>query len=464
MPVSAIRAFDVVRRAECCTVRPECRDWLTSAGVQTASDILALPGVVVSGHVGRNVSRVEIAGTTAYLKREHVARVRDRFRSWRDGFGWASMSAREAAILRRLDDGDLPGPKWLAFGQAGQSAFLLVEGVEGATDLRSSGRVGLSSAGRLGRAIARIHDAGIDQPDLFAKHFLVQPEAGSLTILDWQRAVVRTTVSWPRRIRGLAALKATAGDDVLPPPVWTRLLTAYRAEANKLGAAAPDPGTLRAQVEARSRSLAQRPGVRSQRLPAVVQELVRIEGETVCAIPAVATELAAPNSIVRLYDLANHGGTIAVNGRTAVLHVCRRHLPFARWLAALRGRAWRSAELRVARLLFHLERHGIPAPRLLAYGQRSSRFGPAESFVLFEAPTSRCIQAADRERVCELLDRVHTAGCRLSHPGTNGEPFGIGDLGPAITDPWYLRLTRRVSRRQARRDRDLLDAFFAGAR
>jgi hypothetical protein len=47
----------------------------------TARDFLALQGVVVSGHVGRNVSRVQIGATTAYLKREHRVRWRDRFRA-----------------------------------------------------------------------------------------------------------------------------------------------------------------------------------------------------------------------------------------------------------------------------------------------------------------------------------------------------------------------------------------------
>ena len=102
MPVSAIQTFSLGRRGGRCTVRPECREWLASAGLRTASDFLALPGVVVSGHVGRNVSRVEIGPRTTYLKREHVVRHRDRFRAWRDGFGWACVSAREAAVGRGI--------------------------------------------------------------------------------------------------------------------------------------------------------------------------------------------------------------------------------------------------------------------------------------------------------------------------------------------------------------------------
>src|SRR4051812_46146762 len=118
MPVSLLRPVRLARGRDRCNIRPECRDLLDTLGLRTARDFLALPGVVVSGHVGRNVSRVELGGTIAYLKREHRVRLRDRFRSWRDGFGQASISAREAAVLRRLDDHGLPGPKWLAYGEA----------------------------------------------------------------------------------------------------------------------------------------------------------------------------------------------------------------------------------------------------------------------------------------------------------------------------------------------------------
>src|SRR5438874_9886549 len=96
------------RRSGPCWVNPDHHDWLESLGLRTADEFLALPGVVVSGHVGRNVSRVEFGGAVAYLKREHRVRARDRFRSWRDGFGWVSVSAREAAVLRRLEVHHLP--------------------------------------------------------------------------------------------------------------------------------------------------------------------------------------------------------------------------------------------------------------------------------------------------------------------------------------------------------------------
>jgi tRNA A-37 threonylcarbamoyl transferase component Bud32 len=465
MPVSAVRAFGMSRRTDRCFIRPECREWLEAAGLRTAADFLSLPGVVVSGHIGRNVSRIEIAGATAYLKREHHVRIRDRFRSWRDGFGWQSVSAREAAVLRRLDEYQLPGPRWLAHGEAGGTAFLLVAAVEGAVDLRSVRHSGRSLPERLGRVVARLHAAGVDQPDLFAKHILIQPDTDRITILDWQRAVLRAAVPWRARIRTLAALVATVGEVEFRPDAVNRLVAAYRAAAAALGGRIPSPVRLAREVDRQVASLVRRRGIRSQRAPAVVQELVRIAGETVCAIPGVASELGTREAIARLYDPAGDGSLVTLSaGRTGVLRVRAGGLRAARWLAALRGRAWRSPELRVARLLFHLERFSIPGPKLLAYGQRSAGFHAAGSFVLYEPRTAGPLRAGDRPAAGELLARLHAVGCRLTGVGDEGGPFGVEGGAVVVRDIGSLRLVRAVSARQARRDMTRLETYFAGCR
>ena len=71
----------------------------------TADDLLDLPGEVVSGHADRHVVRVELPGAPRafYLKRQHRVTWRERLRERRAGFGWASRSAREAAVLRELE-------------------------------------------------------------------------------------------------------------------------------------------------------------------------------------------------------------------------------------------------------------------------------------------------------------------------------------------------------------------------
>ena len=81
----------------------------------------------------------------------------------------------------------------------------------------------------LGRSLARIHAAGFDQPDLFAKHLLVSDAAGAerrLHFLDWQR-YRRAPLSWARRCRDLATLDATLADQLATPRERLRCLAAY---------------------------------------------------------------------------------------------------------------------------------------------------------------------------------------------------------------------------------------------
>jgi tRNA A-37 threonylcarbamoyl transferase component Bud32 len=445
-----------------CVLRPEERDWLESLGLTCANDFLRLPGVVVSGHVGRNVSRVRIGGRTAYLKREHRVRLRDRFRAWRDGFGWVSMSEREAAVLRRLDECGLPGPSWLAYGEANDEGFLLLADAGPARLLSAGGPVSRTLAARLGEFVARLHAAGIDQKDLFAKHILVRPGSDDIIVLDWQRAVVRANVPWVRRVRGLAALQATSPAGVFAQETWDVLLTAYLANAGGSGLV-PSLAELRASLELVASRLCERAGFRRAGGAAVEQELVRIDGETVCAVPAAAGCLDSPPVIAALYDPANDGRTMAFGiGATGRLVVSRYRSPIGRWWAAIRQRAWRSPELRTARLLLHLERHGIPAPRLIAYGQTSPSVRTAGAFVFFRPVSARPVTAHDAPAVRNLFCQLHAAGVHWR--GSDCPlPFGIADGTAVVTDPRALSLTKRLGARQVARDFRRLDAYFRNA-
>jgi hypothetical protein len=448
-------------------VSPEHRDWLESLGLRTARDFLALPGIVVSGHVGRNVSRVDLGGRTAYLKREHRVRLRDRLRSWQDGFGWASLSAREAAVLRRLEEHELPGPKWLAAGECDGAGYLLLEAAETTIELRAPPVVGRDLAERLGRTIARVHTAGVDQPDLFAKHVLVCPRTLGITILDWQRAALRPRVNWANRVRGLAALRATVPSGSVSDTMWAVLIVGYLDESTRDIGIGPTPRRFRESIESAAAKLRRRRGIAAQGLttPPVRQELVRIGGERVCAIPAVAHAFESETAIAALYDRTADGSTIPLpHDCRGLLHVRHYVQPLARWWAALRCRAWRSRELQAARLLFHLDRHGIAAPKLLAYGQTAPLVASASSFLLSEPPTAGPLNPGDAAAAHELLDQLHQVGCRLSGVGPLGEPFGVTGGRVVIRDVSFIQLVKRLTPRQVRHDRSRLDAFIRGQR
>ena len=456
-----------------CRVRPESAARLAEVGLRTARDFLSLSGVVVGGHVARNVSRVNLGDTVGYLKREHTVRWRDRWRNLLAGFGPASMSRREWSLLRDLEANELPGPTWLACGEADGQAFLLLEEVADAIDLRRAGPLDGPMAEELGRAIARLHAAGIDQPDLFAKHFLIDPTSQTVTILDWQRAVRRATVGRPRRIAALGTFLASCPPGVLTDKARAEFLRGYlvpntgleRERRSDLGRRSPSGlvDDFFHRVATAADRAARRPSIRSQRVVSTAeQELVRIGGETVCAIPEVARDLALPDVIAALYDPANDGRPFRLpDGRTAALRVGRYSNPLPRWALGVRGKAWRSAELKTARLLFQLERHGISAPRLLAYGQTCSGLS-AESFVLAEPTDAEPIARPDLPLVRDLLSRLHAVGCVLA-PLANSDTFGMVAGRPVVVNPAGLRLCRKPSRRKMARDHARLAALFRNA-
>jgi hypothetical protein len=445
-----------------CHVRPDAADRLVDIGLRTARDFLALSGVVVGGHVGRNVSRVDLGGTVGYLKREHAVRWRDRWRNLLAGFGPASMSRREWSVVRHLEANDLPGPTWLACGEADGQAFLLLAEATGAADLRRMGRVDEVLAAELGRTIAHLHEAGIDQPDLFAKHFLINPTTRGVTILDWQRAIPRARIARRKRIAALGTFLASCPPGLLAGSERQAFLWGYwehttspereRRRGFVRRSRSGLVADLDREVERAADRAATRPSVRSQRTAsAVEQELVRIGGETVCAIPEVARELALPDVITALYDPANDGRPFRFrDGRMATLSVRRYPNPLPRWFLAARGKAWRSAELKTARLLFHLERHGIPAPRLLAYGQTASALS-ARSFVLSEPPDADPVTPADAGRLRGLLEQLYAAGCVFASPRSTTNLFGLIDGRAVVLEPAGLRLCRNPSRRQMAR-------------
>ncbi len=97
-----------------------------------------------------------------------------------------------------------------------------------------------------------------------------------------------------------------------------------------------------------------------------------------------------------------------------------------RTLAALRGKSWRSPAAKLSRLMFHLHKAGVPVPQLFAFGQRLTRFGPADSFLAHEQPAGSVTladwrngptHADDRERLLVqlggLVRGIHDADCTL---------------------------------------------------
>jgi tRNA A-37 threonylcarbamoyl transferase component Bud32 len=425
-----------------------------SLGLDSADGFLDLPGEVVSGHPDRHVVRVVLPGSSSayYLKRQHAVSRREKWRNWRAGFGWVSRSEREAVTLGQLSGQYLPCPRWAAVGADGRGrAFLLIEELAGAVDLRKTlGDAGLSPTGRiklarnLGRLIARYHSAGFTTPDLSAKHVLVSPGSEPVTLIDWQSSVQGSDVPLQNRLRALATLHASLVEALASPRERLRVMWAALKQFRGSDPELPRFRDLVQQVLAEAHKLSKRRSIRDQRqsAPQAAQRLVWVDGEAVCAVPEIAAIWPTPAITAPYYG--GEPGTFPLglpNGRDAVVTRGSSFAPLERLKAWVKGRPWRSPGAALGRLLFHLERYEIPAPKLLAFGQRITGPATADWFALHTRPSDPIPHYPDvvlAELLGRLLRQLHDAGCSAgAKPLT---VFGRGEDGISVREVTRIRI------------------------
>ncbi len=461
---------------------PRYRSYLRRVGVESGQAGYDLPGEVVSGHADRHVVRVELPGKVCYLKREHTASLRARWRNWLAGSGPVSRAAREAATLAALEARRLPGPQWLAHGaDARGRAFLLVEELPRAAELRTLlADTTLSATSRrriladTAASLAELHAAGFPTPELAAKHVYADAD-GLVTLLDWQSAR-------PGRVPTPSALCAQLANLHASTPAATaaerlRFLVAYRRAMARRGCGSPSARELAARILRLAAGRARRSSVRDQGRPTPPgQRLVWLAGEAVCALPEVAAAWPKPAAAAPFYVAGEVAETVEeavtlAGGRLATLTRFHTADPLGRAHAVLRERPWRSPGALAARVLFHLDRHAIPAARLLAFGQRFAGRVTADSFVLTEAAPDRAPlsvaladptrhAAARREllRACgEFLGRLHAAGLRLVPGGTGRPVLSLAAGVLRVESPQGVKLRRAMT--AGRRVTDLLRLF-----
>jgi tRNA A-37 threonylcarbamoyl transferase component Bud32 len=377
------------------TINPRYRDLLQQHGLTCAERLVALPGLIITGHPERHVARVTIGNTTAYLKREHRVLWRDRLRSAAVGFGFSSLAVREARTLEALSAAGVACPEWMAAGEDDHGrAFLLLLALPGTVDLRQylqdhrgdTPRERYRFARGLGTALAGIHRAGYDHPDLYAKHILVATATGQCYFLDWQRSRRRRFLGWRRRARDLAALDATLAAEMATPRERLACLSAYQ-EAS----AASERRGLSKVVRAHATYLLRHRHIRKERAsppPVAAQGVLWLDGEALCVTQEFWRELGGVVPDWLPLPDGGHGTSrqdVALPGGRCGLLVrrcCDRPLA---WLwCTFRRRPLLSPELRDAGTFFRRQKHGQDAPRVLAFGQRRPRPWRTESFLLIE--------------------------------------------------------------------------------
>ncbi len=425
----------------------DCRAPAPNAGPLLFDVVDRLPALVVGCHPGRHVARViwkdGPASTSAYLKRERRVSWKARLTNWWAGFGFVSKSVREARLLGELRRAGIACPEVIAVGEdRRRGAFLVVRALADYVDLRSYLRSHLPHevAGRrrfahaLGAALARIHAAGFDHPDLYSKHVLVHPASQEIAILDWQRSRRRRRLSGRRRCRDLAALHATLGAALASKGDRLACLRSYLTAGTGRGSAFKTMAwrilghSARLRRKRRIRELCQGP------LPEGAQVLVPLAGNTIYVAPALQEHLS-PRLRSLLCFAGIPSGTsqwverLAVRlpgGGRATLVRRRVHRPHGWFWSWLRGRSRLSPERQQADIIYRLERYGVPVPRLLAYGQRQAFPWRQESVLLTYTHENtvplelwmRTCQGKDErgrivQEVARLLRRMHDAGCYL---------------------------------------------------
>jgi tRNA A-37 threonylcarbamoyl transferase component Bud32 len=408
------------------TLSEKYRELLQRHGLTTFQAITDLPCVLVGCHPDRSVSRVCLgAGPTAvsgFLKREQRVTWKDRLASWWAGFGLASKSLREARVLCALHAAGVTCPEVIACGEDRRAgAFLLVRELHGYLDLRTflaehQAHVRARFAQFLGAILARLHEAGFDQPDLYSKHVLVHPETFRIAIVDWQRSRRRRRVSWRQRCRDLAALDATLGEEFATARERLLCLKTYLAHCTL----PPRLTTFARSIRQRSQQLQGKRRLRELRQPALApteQLLIPLNQGRLYVAPDLFAQLDA--RLAQFLDYAGFAPTsrdavqqLAVtlpDGRAALLTRRRVYRPCGWLWGWLRGRPPQSPERQQADTLFRLQRHGIPAPRLLAYGQRQGPPWCSESLLLVEQLSENVRAASASERCEHGRSRVLTA-------------------------------------------------------
>ena len=187
------------------------REW------RNAQSFLDWTGVLVNWHRGRRVEEVSLTKSDpslasascseVFLKKETAVTWRDRFRNAWHGFGWCATAVREAAVLIAAKRAGVSCPDVAAFGEHQRQEFVLLRGEMNCVELREwlarsrSIDERRDLAQRLGSELARLHDAGFEHPDLFAKHVLISGVGTDrVCFLDWARARKRRAYRSGRRV------------------------------------------------------------------------------------------------------------------------------------------------------------------------------------------------------------------------------------------------------------------------
>jgi tRNA A-37 threonylcarbamoyl transferase component Bud32 len=421
-------------------------------GWASAAPFLAWTGILVNKHRNRQVEQVLLPSPHRgreggndvgfYVKKEFAVSWHNRFRNAWHGFGWCSTAVREGAILQALREAGIGCPEVVALGEDRRQAFVLLRDHSDMIELRTflqqapaAERNRLAVA--LGRELARMHDAGFDHPDLFAKHILVASAEARFCILDWQRARRRRTVSWRLRCRDLAVLDATLHDGLASDWLRLRCLHAYvlaTGDRRPLGRVA---GPIRREAERlrKNRNIRE---IGQMPVPAADLQFVPASAGRLLIVRSYFEQLdrRVPDWLARLGDSEPED----------LPQVLACASESGNWLV----QSWPSSKASwdippLAHTLFRLARFGVPAPRLLVVGYAETYafvLAKSAATIPFEeafAKASFVVRARMLQQAGSVVRQLHDAGYYLpagdSWRRRLGVVRGTGAIFLAKVDP-----------------------------
>ena len=409
-------------------------------GWGSPAPFLEWTGILVNWHRRRQVEQVAIPNTSQFeprnssyfLKKEFSVTWRERFRNVWHGFGWCATAVREAAILLAARQAGVACPEVVAFGEDERRAFVLVRDEAGLSELRaflpllSRNEDRNCLADVLGRALAHMHDAGFEHPDLFAKHILVGLKEGlfRFCILDWARARHRRTISWRSRCRDLAALDATMHETLASDRIRLRLLSAYLKALRGSGLPLRRAAQQVRRVAERLREQRNIREIGQPAIPAHDQQFVPIGDGRLLIVRSFHQQIGGelPDWLTRLSEAGSQAEAVTSDTGPSGPEI-RSVKSWPRTKST-----WELPEL--AHTLFRLARFGVGAPRLLAAGATATsvflvtQTEPTTPFdeVFAKAPFLQRCQML--RQVGRIVRQIHEAGYHL--PAVEAWPRRLG--------------------------------------
>lgn len=433
-------------------INPDESNRVQKMGLISPESVEQLQSIVVSGHVRRNVSRAHVCGYEIFIKREHEIRFSDRLKSFIERQGFSSLAAREVNILNQLKT---LSPTWLAWGERHGRSWLVLDSIGPCesffdfftNDMNRTSRAYVLS--QIAQGLAQIHSLGIYQSDLFAKHIFILSDR-SIRFLDWQRAQIANSISYPMRKQCFQNLYQSIPKNLISIDEWNFFIKCYR---DQLG--------LKFDIELFLNELKMnsisRTQLRYSIIPSVDQELMRFDEESLCALPDYYSDLLP--ILDDLYQPRTSPETLSIQGHQLSLESSAYPFSMSRFFNRIQRKVWRSPHLKTARLLLHLERYGCFSNKLIAYGQQLTRFG-GRSFVLSKPlSATQPIDFSDSQIVPKLnaaLARLHEIGIILNRQLF---PFLLTN-GKIAYDYRALTLYRKLTNRHIRRDQNWLKSMI----